>query len=682
MRRDFADVRVTAASHFRLYILAAVLHVVERLAHNLGSLDDVGEQFPFVGEYLADVEQLGEIDAASAGATMRWLERVREWEAEVHSHLPLRALRDALALDDEALTLLLGIGLVEEDSRFGFVIDAAQPGVGQHRPTLSLLTSWWRDAEGVTRVREVLATLMDYGLVQVLNGDAPRTQWTFQTPPIVWDALRGETLVSALSGITFLPLSSLPSLDDIVLSGEVRRVANAAPLLVAKGDVHAIVVRGPHSNGRGTIVRAIARAAGRGVLEVRGPVRADEERWLQLGALATLLRAMPVVRVDHSPGEGSEIPRLRGYDGPIAVVAGKHGALYGDGIDGALTVTVPTPGPVERRVLWQRALGDGDDTTASLLAERFRLTSGSLRRAAAAARTGARVDGRSLVTAADVRKACRPLHREIERLASYVPASGGWHSIAACADTLEELRSLELRCRYREGLYGHVGPLLERQVTTGVRALFAGPSGTGKTMAARLLASTLEMDLYRLDLASVVNKYIGETEKNLDQLFSRAEELDVILLIDEGDALLTGRTAVQTSNDRYANLETNFLLQRLEHYEGILIVTTNAASRIDSAFQRRMDVVVEFRMPSPHERWLVWQLHLPPDHAVDHAWLQEASVRCALSGGQIRNAVLHASLVALEEHRRLRTADLELALEREYRKTGTVCPLPRTALAV
>src|SRR5207302_3530655 len=143
-------------------------------------------------------------------------------------------------------------------------------------------------------------------------------------------------------------------------------------------------------------------------------------------------------------------------------------------------------------------------------------------------------------------------------------------------------------------------------------ALFSGPSGTGKTLAARLLAAALQMDLYRLDLSAVVNKYIGETEKNLNQLFARAEELDVILLLDEGDALLTQRTSVQTSNDRYANLETNFLLQRLESFEGILIVTTNAGQRIDTAFQRRMDVVIPFQAPDVAERWSIWRLHLPP----------------------------------------------------------------------
>ena len=130
-----------------------------------------------------------------------------------------------------------------------------------------------------------------------------------------------------------------------------------------------------------------------------------------------------------------------------------------------------------------------------------------------------------------------------------------------------------------------MGPALASRLTPGVRALFTGPSGTGKSMAAGLLASALQMDLYRLDLSAVVNKYIGETEKNLNQIFTLAEELDVVLLIDEGDSLMTRRTDVQTSNDRYANLETNYLLQRVESYDGILIVTTNAADRIDGAFQ-------------------------------------------------------------------------------------------------
>ena len=145
----------------------------------------------------------------------------------------------------------------------------------------------------------------------------------------------------------------------------------------------------------------------------------------------------------------------------------------------------------------------------------------------------------------------------LDTLAASVNTTGNWSQLSASAEILHGLRDLESRCRNRERLRGLLNENLTAQLNVGVRALFSGPSGSGKTLAARLLAASLKMDLYRLDLSSVVNKYIGETEKNLNQVFSRAEELDVILLIDEGDALLTQRTGVQTSNDRYANLETN-----------------------------------------------------------------------------------------------------------------------------
>jgi SpoVK/Ycf46/Vps4 family AAA+-type ATPase len=211
--------------------------------------------------------------------------------------------------------------------------------------------------------------------------------------------------------------------------------------------------------------------------------------------------------------------------------------------------------------------------------------------------------------------------------------------------------------------------------------VFKGPSGTGKSFAACLLASALNVDLFRIDLASVVNKYIGETEKNLEKIFSQAEELDVMLLLDEGDALLTQRTGVQTANDRYANLETNYLLQRIESFTGILIVTTNAGDRIDSAFQRRMDVVIDFRPPDVAERWNIWQTHLPASHGVDQALLSEISSRCEFTGGQIRNAVLHASLLALSNGGRITSSYLTAAVQREYRKAGAACPLRRQALA-
>lgn len=653
----------STSTHFRLCFLQAVRHVVDQLSTNLGSLDEVLEQFPFIRGYLDEIESLG------GPATLQ------EWERGADGHFPIRALREALALDDRAVMLLFGIGLIEEDPRFGFLIECAQPTPAQQqRPTLGLLTSWWRDEEGVP-VRELVRVLLDNGLIQVLNADAPRLQWVFQSPPAVWDALRGEMPPMPAPWLHFTPPHELPSRDELVVGDALRRAVDSVPVLIESGDVKALIVRGPMHNGRRTIVRSIARALGRGVLELRGPLRTDDERWPLLAALATLAHAIPVVVLELSLGETSEVPKLNGYEGPVAVVLGRHGAVTGGAVEGAVTLEVRMPTVAERRALWRRSVSEPADADA--LAERFRLTSGNIRTAAALAHSYALLDGRQRIGPRDVRLAGRAMHRELETLATLLTTSGGWESIGASSETIEELRTLEARCRHREQLPDSVGATLGAQLNCGVRALFAGVSGTGKTMAARILASMLQMDLYRLDLASVVNKYIGETEKSLNQLFSRAEELDVVLLIDEGDALLTNRTAVQSSNDRYANLETNFLLQRLETFEGVLIVTTNAVQRIDSAFQRRMDVIVEFRMPDPHERWTIWQLHLPAGHAVDHGWLQEAAVRCELTGGQIRNAVLHASLLALEERHPVATNEVARALQREYRKTGAVCPLPQ-----
>jgi SpoVK/Ycf46/Vps4 family AAA+-type ATPase len=303
------------------------------------------------------------------------------------------------------------------------------------------------------------------------------------------------------------------------------------------------------------------------------------------------------------------------------------------------------------------------------------LTSGNIRRAAKLANASASLAGRTQITVDDVRQASRALNRQtLDSLATPVVSSGDWSSLAVKTQTLNELRNLEIRCSQRERLQGSVGSMLG-QMNHGVRALFSGPSGTGKTLAARVLSSVLQKDLYRLDLSTVVNKYIGETEKNLSRLLARAEELDVILLLDEGDALLTKRTEVNTANDRYANLETNYLLQRLETFEGILIVTTNAGDRIDRAFARRMDIVINFPTPDVQERWNIWQLHLPELHSVQYSLLEEVAQRCEMTGGQIRNAILHASLMALNNGGMMNSAHLESAVKREYQKSGAVCPL-------
>lgn len=676
----FADLPATPAEHFRLYFFAAVSHLLGQVEQSFGSHQAALEQFPFLEGYCEELAPCGLEDLAPAEAAAWWREALTAWESSAAGHLPLRALREAALLDHDALTLLMSIGLIEEDARFGLLFEAMQATPGQHRPTLSLLSAWWREPTSCGKVRTYFRQLQALGLVQAVNPEAPRLEWALQVPGLVWDVLRGDAHETLAPWGHYLAPTRLNPLGDLILSEATQQTLARLPALLNAGEVQTLVIRGPHQNARRTILGAVAHALGRGLLILTGLGKADDERWRLVGPLATLLHALPAVVLDLTVGETADLPCLSGYDGPLGVVLGRQGGLSGKGIERALTLALEIPGVDARRLLWQRFAGP--ISGLEQISERYRLTSGNLRRAAGLAQSHAALAGRTAVTAGDVQQASRVLNRQaLDTVAARVVTSGDWSNLAVGEETQRELANLESRCRHRERLPASVGPTLGTQLGAGVRALFSGPSGTGKTLAARLLASVLQMDLYRLDLSAVVSKYIGETEKSLNQVFSRAEELDVILLLDEGDSLLTQRTGVHTSNDRYANLETNYLLQRLEAFEGILIVTTNASDLIDSAFQRRMDVLVEFRPPEAAERWTVWQLHLPSAHAVDSELLNEVAQRCALTGGQIRNAVLHASLLALQDGGVVTSGYLEAAVRREYRKAGIVCPLRRFTTA-
>jgi hypothetical protein len=673
----FKNLQHTPAEHFRLWFYAAVLNLIHHVSQICGSSEAAFEQFSFLVGYNNEIAQAGFAGVRSDKAISFWLNSLEKWEGKAARHLPLRALRQAAGLDHPAMVSLISIGLIEEDARFGVVFEAMQGTPGQHRPTASLLNAWCppTGCDG----RAILRRLQDLGLVCLVNPDAPRLDWALEVPAALWDALRGEQHEVPAPGLKFLTLEKLTSLDQLILPDDLYQRLRLIPAALKSGSAQALIMRGPQSNGRRTVLGAIARELSCGLLlaSFSGSPKADDDRWRLIGPLATSLNAFPVFVFDLGPQETAEIPQLMAYDGASGIVLGKQGGVSQHSAIRALTLTLEIPDPVLRRRHWEQAFGEGSISDVDSISERFRLTSGNIQRAADLAKSDAAIQARIQITLSDVRQATSSLNRQaLDTLAIPLKDFGDWDQLAVGLETRDELENLQSRCRHREHLHQLVGTILAKQLNPGVCALFSGPSGTGKTLAARLLATSLQMDLYRLDLSTVVNKYIGETEKNLNQVFSRAEELDVILLLDEGDALLTQRTGVQTSNDRYANLETNFLLQRLESFEGILIVTTNAGERIDSAFQRRMDVVINFSPPTPHERWAIWQMHLPVNHAIDYSLLEDVAGRCKLSGGQIRNAALHASLLALDNGGIVTSAYLEAAIQREYRKSGGVCPLP------
>lgn len=634
MGRDpFAGRPHNAAEHFRLCFYSAVLLLSEI----------VPDSTDLLSPYLEELRPTSLGNEQPRAARIAWQRQLAAWESASPVPLPLLALRSAAGLDPLGLSLWFVCGLSDEDTRIG-------------RPTAAVLGGCWDDPDERVRARRGVARLHATGLVHVAQVDG-----ALHPDPVAWDVARGETPAG------YQPPDALPDLTRLVLPDAVRRRARSIAALTTQGGCRYIAVRGGETSGRRTLLRAICRELGRGALELSDPWQPA------VGAVAAMLKAVPLVSLEPAPGESAPVPVLPAHDGPIALRLPPHGVVHG--AENVATVTLSVPGVADRMLHWAQALDGHAPADLHHLAQAHRMTGGAIRRLAKVAIAEAATADRRHVSAADVTAAARLVWADpVGVLATRVPVAGSWSDLVVSEATRDELLLLERRCRQRERLAEALTPAFGR-AGAGVRALFTGPSGTGKTLAAGLLAAELDKDLYRLDVSAVVNKYLGETEKNLDRVLERAEALDVVLLIDEGDALLAQRTDVRTANDRYANLETNFLLQRLEVFEGIVVITTNAQQHVDRAFTRRLDVVVDFATPGPAERAALWELHLPADHNVRTDFRQEVSARCALTGGQIRNAVLHATMLAIDRDEPVGTADVDAAVRREYRKTGSICPL-------
>lgn len=254
---------------------------------------------------------------------------------------------------------------------------------------------------------------------------------------------------------------------------------------------------------------------------------------------------------------------------------------------------------------------------------------------------------------------------QIERLARRVRPRVGWDDLVLPEDQLAQLRELSARYRHRNIVHGSWGAA--EFPSPGVIALFAGPSGTGKTTAAEVIAADLGVDLFKVEVSSVVSKYIGETEQNLERLFEAAESGDMVLCFDEADALLGKRSEVSDARDRYANLEVSYLLQRLETYEGLVVMTTNLQSNIDDAFLRRMHARISFAPPGPADRRRIWDRALLgiPTEDLD---LDAVAERLDLVGGSIRNAAMNAAFVAADRGTAVTMEVLLHGLKRELQK--------------
>jgi len=519
--------------------------------------------------------------------------------------------------------------------------------------------------------------------------DDPHVQRPFRplrVEPLVLALLRGQTGASSDLRV----VAATRTLEELLIPVALKRrlVAELAP--PARSGPGRIVVRGRHGSGRHTLLACLAAGANRqlAVIDVAPAMRDPEARVDRIRAAlrrAHLLGMLPcldgleLLASEDLPGRTLVRELLRQHEGPLAVRLPWDASPPLD--PGYLLVDLPALAVSERLTAWKAAIAEHglDARDPADLAGRYSVGPGVMFHVCAEvahrsaedepASDGALVwgDVRGRLHAA-VRQ---HLEHRLGTIATRIGRLPSWPQVILPQDILDSLVELIARIRHRGAVFDRWG--FDRVITTarGVTALFQGGPGTGKTLVAGAIAKELGMDLYRVDLSRIMSKWIGETEQNLARLFDAAEDGQAIVLFDEADSLFARRTEVRTSVDRYANLEVNYLLQRLDSFEGIAILTTNFGGAIDVAFKRRLSFRLTFPFPDDEMRELLWKAHLPPElprlGAIDFSDLGR---RYRLSGGYIRNAALRAAFLSMGEGSAITQEHLERAIKAEFREIG------------
>jgi hypothetical protein len=622
-------------------VLQRVRRAVQRVAAT-----DPHPSDPFRGLYVSD-------DAALALASGAAVDGVDERIASVGALLGLGGL------DIPVLALCAA---PELDPRFGrllaYLHDDVTRRLASPRLAARLLTDDPAEPDAVLARFAADAPLRRLGAIRVLDDETP-------TPVADRLVKVDDHLAGRLLGVA---LAASPPGDRLVVPCAIDpgRAAAAGQLRAALGDTGvSLLAVGADAP------ELLAAARGGPVLVVHAREAASPETAAAAGLRATLAGAMVCFELDDlSPddhaGVAAFVATLRG----AALLCARRPATV-SALPGlrALAVTVPEASVAERRALW-RAHAPG--AAVDGVAERFRLSMAQIAHAADVAGAAARSRGNGPPHAADLELGARDASRtRLGELAVRVESSAGWNDLVLPAEPLDLLRSVAAYLRHRDLVLSEWGYGRTVAGGQGLKVLFAGESGTGKTMAAGVIARDLGLDLFRVDLATVVSKYIGETERNLDRIFAAAEGSNAVLLFDEADALFGKRSEVKDAHDRYANIEVAYLLQRMEAYAGGIILATNLRSNVDDAFLRRLDILVEFPFPEPADRRRLWRGLVPDDAPVaDDVDLDRLADRFRLTGGSIRNSSVTAAFLAADEGAAIGMAHLLRAIAQELRKQG------------
>lgn len=360
----------------------------------------------------------------------------------------------------------------------------------------------------------------------------------------------------------------------------------------------------------------------------------------------------------------------------ITFIASKESIELDEGQNNLFKIEIEKPNYNTRKELWETSLDEkisAKDIVA--ISNKFKFTPGQIKDAIESGKRFAALEGRQNLTSEDLYNGCKDQSsQKLSSLAKKIKPNYKWKDLILPPDNKEQLTELINYIKNKGTVYQDWGFDKRLSLGKGLNISFSGTSGTGKTMAAEVIASKLNLDLYKVDLSMVVSKYIGETEKNLNKIFDAAEESNAILFFDEADALFGKRSEVRDSHDRYANIEISYLLQKMEENQGIVILATNLSQNIDGAFLRRMHFTIEFPFPSAECRLKIWKILIPEKAPVaDDINFDFLANNFQLAGGNIKNIIVNAAFYAAEDSGIINMEHIVRSIRREYQKIGKVC---------
>ncbi|RLV69720.1 AAA ATPase central domain protein [Streptomyces sp. CBMAI 2042] len=654
---------------------------------------------PYRGQYLTPDAVERVLESRDAFAP------VPPYGAEPPSHVTepdsrLAGLARSFGLVELDVELLLVAMAPDIDARFERLYGYLNDDLTRRRPAIGLaLELCGLPAAGSGRFRfQPSAPLVAGGLLEVTDPERPLLSRTLRVPDRITAHLLGDDEPDGrLRGLVRVPAPDSTNRNDRVhddsTQGDDRPEAHriAAALATGSGLVHLLDRGGDPS---GLAVEALTAAGRRplvvdiAALAAAGDRAAELVRTLAAEARLThggvVLGPLETLAPERPEGARLLASLCTAVSGTPLVAYGKKNWDPLWTRDSPVPVAVLPPGPAGAARRWRQALAEAarsvglpdaqapaDDDRLIEATASYRLDSDQLRKAATVATRLAAQEQRP-VHPDDLRTAVRAQNGAgLERLARRIEPAVGWDDLVLPPATRTQLTELALRARHREQVLGQWGMRPGGGRGRGVIALFAGESGTGKTMSAEVVARELGMELYVVDLSTVVDKYIGETEKNLERIFVEASDVNGILLFDEADAIFGKRSQVKDAHDKHANVESAYLLQRMESFDGIAVLTTNLRANLDEAFTRRLDVIAEFPIPDAEQRLALWDrclgTSIPRDPALD---LEFCAARFELAGGSIRACAVTAAYLAAESRAPLTMDQLVTAVLQEYRKLG------------